>query len=253
MNNAIISGDQLTFLDQRFYHKDGQFCPSITTILEAYPKSYGFYKWLKENGEDADKIRDAAGQRGSTVHMLTEKLDQGLTVNLINEQGIQNFSVSEWAMFTRYVEFRNMYKDTIKVDESSIEMRLIDLELKEAGTVDRIMIINGAPYIVDIKTSNNIWDSYWLQVAAYRRLFERSSGLPVAGVGILWLNARTRGPRKGEIQGEGWQLLLKEDTSHELDLFECTKKLWIEQNKTTTPKNVSYKLSHSLSKELAPA
>ncbi len=57
-----ITGQQLTFLDSRFYYTEaGQFVPSVSTICEAYPKGYGFYKWLKEVGEDSDTIRDEAG------------------------------------------------------------------------------------------------------------------------------------------------------------------------------------------------
>jgi hypothetical protein len=242
--NYKVEGNQITLLDARYYYLDGHFCPSISTILEAYPKDYGFFKWLKETGEESDKIKEAAGTRGSNVHSMTELFDDGLEVSLLNVEGRQKWSIQEWAMFTRYVEFRQQLGDRITIH--AVEMQLIDLELMEAGTLDRYVEIDGKKIIIDLKTSNAIYPSYWLQLAAYKRLFERKSGLQIDGVGILWLNAKTRGPAVNKIQGNSWQLIMKEDTSDDLDLFDCTKKLWMHQNKNTSPKNVSYQLKHQL-------
>lgn len=242
--NYKVEGNQITLLDARYYYLDGVFCPSISTILEAYPKDYGFYKWLKETGEESDKIKEAAGERGSNVHKMSENYDEGLEVSLLNMDGRQQWSIQEWAMFTRYVEFRKYLGDRLKIN--AVEMQLIDLELMEAGTLDRFVEIDGKRLIIDLKTSNAIYPSYWLQIAAYKRLFERKSGIKIDAVGILWLNAKTRGNAVNKIQGNCWQLLTREDTGPDLELFECTKKLWNAQNKDVNPKNVSYQLTHKL-------
>lgn len=245
MNNFKITGDQITLLDQRYYHLDGGFYPSVTTILEAFPKSAQFYKWLKETGEESDVIKMQAGKRGSVVHRLTEMYDEGLEVSLLNQDNTVQYTIQEWAMFTRYVEFRESSSDFLR--DYTVEMTLIDKELGEAGTLDRLFYLNNnSRMILDIKTSNAIYDSYWLQIAAYKRLFERSSGVEVDQVAILWLNAKTRGPAKGKIQGNGWQLLTKSDTTKDLELYECTKKLWLSQNEGVVPKQLSYKLKHQL-------
>ena len=241
-NNYKVEGDQITFLDSRYYHSDGVFCPSVTTILDAYPKDYHFFKWLKENGEDSDKIRDAAGARGSAVHEMTEDYDNGQEVSLLNIDGLPSTRIDVWAMFTKYVEFR----DSMPMEIIANEMQLIDLELMEAGTLDRFMEIDGKRMIIDIKTSNSIHKIHWLQLAAYRRLFTRRSKEVVDAVGILWLNAKTRGAAKGKIQGAGWQLLVEEDSSDDLMLYDCTKTLWREQNKGVIPRQLSYKIKHKL-------
>ncbi len=49
-------------------------------------------------------------------------------------------------------------------------MNVISELMGYAGTLDRIINLNGKRILVDIKTSNAIYDSYWLQLAAYRRL-----------------------------------------------------------------------------------
>ena len=241
--NFKLKGNQITFTDNRFYELNGNFYPSVTTILQAYPKDAGFYKWLKDVGNDADAVRDAAGERGTTVHKLTELYDDGMEVSLVSEDGRLNFSMQEWAMFERYVNFRNRFPLEILASE----MQLISQTFEEAGTLDRYIILNGKRMIIDIKTSNQVYDHYWLQLAAYKRMFEEASGEKVEAVGILWLNARTRTDgTKGAIQGEGWQLLTREDTTKDLALYEATKMLWKAQNGNVIPRETSYTLKHQL-------
>lgn len=241
--NFRVSGNQLTFVDQRFYFNDqNQFVPSVSTILEAYPKGPEFYKWLKETGEDSDRIRDAAGDKGSNVHHMTEQYDKGLQVSLLDESGKQTWSVQEWAMMARYAEFRQQVWSSMEINQ--IEMNVVDFDLGYAGTLDRLVNLKGKKMILDIKTSNAVYQSYWLQLAAYKALFEKQSGIAVDGVGIVWLNAKTRGTQPNKIQGNGWQLLTKDDTSDDMDLFNATRKLWLAQNKNVVPREISYQLTY---------
>jgi hypothetical protein len=238
-----INNKQLTFLDSRFYStEDGGFVPSVTTILEAYPKGAAYYNWLKENGKDADEIRDEAGRRGSVVHKLTEDYDAGKEVRLVNDNGSIDYKLTEWAMFERYVEFRSRFD--LKVE--AIELNIISKELGFAGTIDRVCYLNGEKYIIDIKTSNAIYPSYWLQLAAYRALLLHV-GVKVDNVAILWLNAKTRTEgKKDDIQGVGWQMITKRFSADDYELFMATQKLWQAENKIIKPKNISYAISHRL-------
>jgi hypothetical protein len=238
-----INNKQLTFLDSRFYStEDGGFVPSVTTILEAYPKGAAYYNWLKENGKDADEIRDEAGRRGSVVHKLTEDYDAGKEVRLVNDNGSIDYKLTEWAMFERYVEFRSRFD--LKVE--AIELNIISKELGFAGTIDRVCYLNGEKYIIDIKTSNAIYPSYWLQLAAYRALLLHV-GVKVDNVAILWLNAKTRTEgKKDDIQGVGWQMITKRFSADDYELFMATQKLWQAENKIIKPKNLSYAISHRL-------
>lgn len=228
-----IKNNQLTFTDGRFYiDTDGNYYPSVTTILEAYPKTYQFYEWLKSQGNDSDKIRDAAGVRGSAVHDLTEKYDNNFEVSLLDANGNPQYSLEVWAMFERYVDFSNRYTpNNILVEQNFIGHGF-------AGTVDRVAEIEGKKYIIDIKTSNALYDSYWLQLAAYRKLYNED----VDGVAILWLNAKTRTGK--DFQGKGWQLVIKEDTAKDYKLFEATKLLWDEVNGGMKPKEFSYQIKY---------
>jgi hypothetical protein len=52
---------------------------------------------------------------------------------------------------------------------------------------------------------------------------------------------------KGAMQGIGWQLISRADTSHDWDLFRHTQELWIAQNKDIHPRKLSYQLTHKKS------
>lgn len=240
-----ITAQKLTFLDSRFYYsEDGSFVPSVSTLLEAYPKGAAFYEWLKKNGEDSDAIRDEAGRRGSLVHGLTERYDNGEEINLINENGNIDLKISEWSMLEKYVEFRAKFSFEIL----STEQMYVSTELGFAGTLDRIIKFNGKTVLVDIKTSGSIWPSYWLQLAAYKKLVEHGiPGSHIDQVAILWLNAKTRGDgTKGAVQGKGWQLIFRDDTTKDWELFKATQQLWNAENGDSTPKQITYKLKHQL-------
>lgn len=242
--NYIIdtSAKQITMLDARFYRDEtGVFVPSVTTILDAFPKDASYYAWLKNNGQDSDNIRDRAAERGTAVHNLTEAYDRGEEVSLLSADGRLAFKMSEWAMLERYIDFCTRFKPEVM----QCEQNYVSPELGWAGTVDRIIRMNGKTYLIDIKTSNAIYQTYWLQLAAYRRLVEAVGGISVDGVGILWLNAKTRTEgSKGAVQGIGWQLVTQDDTTKELNLFGITRQLWLAQHANDLPKNSSYSITH---------
>jgi hypothetical protein len=249
MSNYIIDtqAHRITLLDARFYFDEqGKPVPSVTTILEAYPKDAGYFKWLKDAGNDADTIRDEAGRRGSIVHELTERYDRGEEVSLLTGDGWPGYKMIEWSMFERYVDFSTRFEP----DHLMVEQNFVSLKLGYAGTIDRVMEVGGKCYLVDIKTSNAIYDSYWLQLAAYRELYNADrdyydDGGYLDGVAILWLNAKTRTNGKaGDIQGVGWQMVIREDTTRDLELFRHTHALWLAQNKGAMPKQFTYKLTH---------
>lgn len=250
MSNYFIDTNtrQITFTDNRFYTTDdNKFIPSVTTILQAYPKDAHFYSWLKQVGEDADAIRDEAGRRGSIVHSLTEQFDAGMEVNLLDNSGNIGFKLGEWAMFERYVEFRRNFE----ADIIHSEWNLISDKLGFAGTIDRVITIDGVNYLLDIKTSNTVYDYYWLQLAAYRKLLEEHYGSVniVDKVAVLWLNAKTRtAGKKDQIQGPGWQMIIRDqaEEANDWELFQCTHKLWQAQNGQMQPKLKQYSITHKL-------
>jgi hypothetical protein len=239
---------QITFTDNRFYRtENGNSVPSVTTILQAFPKDAHFFQWLKQVGEEADNIRDEAGRRGSIVHNLTERYDAGEEITLLTQSGEIGYKLNEWAMFERYVDFRNCH--SLEVIHS--EFNVISEKLNFAGTIDRVITLNGKNYLIDIKTSNAVHEFYWLQLQAYKRLLWEyyDSDKVVDGVAILWLNAKTRTYGKADaIQGPGWQLLIRDkaEEGQDWELFKATQLLWSAQNQNMKPRELTYKLTHKI-------
>jgi hypothetical protein len=242
--NLDLTKGRIEFIDSRFYATKKGFVPSVTTILEAYPKDASYFKWLKEVGGDADSIRDEAGRRGSVVHELTEKYDCNEEVTFINLYGKPQYKMMEWSMFERYVEFCTLYNPIMDI----IELHMTSDKLGFAGTLDRVITLNGKTMLIDIKTSNSIYPSYWLQLAAYHKLLmEANKDIKVDSVAILWLNAKTRTMGKnGAIQGIGWQLVVKDikEIKKDWELFMVTHKLWKALNQDLVPKQLSYQLTY---------
>ena len=249
-----MDAERIQFLDSRFYRTpSGAFVPSVTTVLEAYPKGAQYYEWLKKHGADSDDIRDEAGRRGSVVHEATEALDLGGELHLMTEDGSPRYKLTEWAMIQRYVEFREAHPATMH----AIETRLASDRLGFAGTLDRVMTIGNTTYLLDIKTSGSVWPSYWLQQAAYHELIHDTGFIaemfprgpvPEIKLAILWLNAKTRTAGKGDaIQGIGWQLIEQsEPTAKLLERFRMTHGLWMAENATLKPKQTTYQLNLKL-------
>lgn len=239
-----LEKNRIEFLDSRYYlHANGNFYPSVTTILEAYPKSAAFYEWLKKAGEDADEIRDEAGRKGSAVHNLCEAYDKGFECSIMIGATAQ-YKEIEWAMFERYVEFREKFKYELVANE----LHYISPQFGFAGTLDRVFRVDGKLVLVDIKTSNALHNHYWLQQAAYKAMWDEVNTEKISAIKILWLGAKTRteGTAKA-IQGIGWQLKEPEyGTEHYWEVFKSVYKLWQEENKTTKPKNRVYNLSHQI-------
>lgn len=236
------NSQQINFLDERFYTRDGiKFWPSVTTILEAYPKGRGFTEWLKAMGVNAEETVRRAGEQGTHVHEAIDHYLYGKPLSWVNEEGKPNYTFQEWIMILRFVDFWTTYKPEIIAHEIS----LVSDTLRIGGTIDLICRINGQIFLIDHKTSNALHTSYELQKAAYAMLWNetQSEDLHIQRAGILHLKAATRGPDKtGKIlQGEGW--ILKEHTrpyKEAYQLFKHTQAIWEEENPNYKPKNLIY-------------
>lgn len=243
---------KIDFLDERFYSKDNiNWFPSVTHILDSYPKGYGFTQWLKDVGDNSSQIAARAAESGTKVHDAIDRFFNGEMVKWVNDKGEANYSYEEWMMLMKFIEFWNTYKPKIVAHELS----LCSPELGYGGTLDEVSILNGELWLIDYKSSNAIYKTYELQQAAYARMwnwyletdleFRKTFGQygKIKRTGVLWLKATTRGPdKKGEkIQGNGWQI--KEFERHydeSFKVFGHIHNIWKEENPNPKPKNMSF-------------
>ena len=244
---------QINILDERFYQfEKGVYFPSVTTVLEAYPKGYGFTNWLKQVGFNADHIVREAADVGSKIHNTIEAHLKGEDVHWMSEDGSANFTLQEWKMLMGYREFMQLYKPKVL----GVEVELVSELYEVGGTIDLPCEINGERWIIDHKTSNAIHKTHELQLCAYAKMWnEAYPQQKIDRVGVLWLKALTRGPdRTGKkIQGEGWQVVEfsrknktgktvtgKEAIELGFKLYQHTRAIWDEENPDYKPKNLIY-------------
>lgn len=232
---------QINYLDNRYYTNDGLiFFPSVTTILEVYPKGFGFNQWLKDVGNNAVEIADRAAVIGSKIHDACDQLNNGREILWADEKGNGFYSIDEWKMILNYSKFWELSGAQLIASETNF----CSGTLGYGGTIDLIVMINGKRWLIDIKTSNYLHTSHELQVAAYANLWNESNE-PIDQTAILWLKAATRTEKvdhsKGIIQGIGWQV--KTFDRHYRDafkIFQHTHEIWKEENPRYVPLNMVY-------------
>jgi hypothetical protein len=194
---------QVNFLDSRFYRRDGKYYPSVTSVLNYFPKNKFFHSWLKDVGHNADIIASKAANEGTQVHTAIDRFLNGDEITWIDEYGKANYSLDVWKMILKFADFWN----TNKPELLSTEYHVFSDVHEYAGTADLIVMINGKRWLLDIKTSNSLHSSYGLQLSAYAMAWNETHNEPIEETGVLWLKASTRTEGKGDsIQGKGWQL-----------------------------------------------
>ena len=234
-----ISNDhkQITLPDGRYYQRNGEYYPSVTYVLSHYPKGKFFEDWLKKVGYASEHIVKKAGEEGTQVHEMIEDYLNGEEMNFLSN-GIPIYNPHIWQMFLCFVDFWEEYKPSL----IEAEVHLFSDELKIAGTCDMVCEINGELWIIDFKTSNNLQSTYDLQTAIYAKCYEECFGKKVNRTGVLWLKSSKRGPKKGVIQGKGWEMYESKRTQEEnLDIYKTVRKLFDLENPNHKPAFTQFK------------
>jgi hypothetical protein len=231
-----IHEHSIEFLDSRFYPVETEngtiYYPSVTTVLDLYPKGAAFAQWLKDVGNSAGLIADRAAESGSKVHDGIERLIKGEEI----EWDDKEYSLDEWNGLLRFKDFYERFNPKV----ISCESMVYSHEKKYAGMCDLVCEFNGQRWLLDNKFSNNIWVTYHMQVAAYKSAWEEiHPNLPIDSCGILWLKAQTRTEgRKGSIQGVGWKIEVTDNVDRMYEMFLKTLDIYYFENPDPKPKNI---------------
>ena len=237
-----ISDDakQITLPDARYYRRNGEYYPSVTYVLSYYPKGKHFENWLKQVGYSADYIVKKAADEGTQVHEMIEDYLNGKEIKFLDEYSHPQYNPDVWQMFLRFVEWWEEYKPTLV----EAEVHLFSDEYKVAGTCDLVCEIDGELWVIDFKTSNNLQTTYDLQAAIYAQCFEECYGKKPDRTGILWLKSSKRGPKKGVMQGKGWEMYESKRSQEEnLDIFQTVRKLFDLENPNHKPAFTEFRTS----------
>ena len=226
---------QITTVDERWYQhpKTGGFFPSVTWITDSYPKGVHFYKWLADKGwDEAESIKAVAGNRGSKVHHAIEFLLKGNTILMDQEVTDSDGKPSPLTVqeYDAVISFAAWWKETNPTLIANEQVVFND-EYEYAGTLDMVCEIGGVSYLVDFKTSPNIWPSFELQLSAYNHALPK----PAQKLAILQVSY---GKNK-----KGFKFTEVED---KFDLFLAAKKIWHNENDGVFPKQKDYPASITL-------
>jgi len=231
---------QITMPDSRYYQRNGEFYPSITYVLGAYPKGKFFEDWLKKVGYASEHIVRKASDQGTETHEMIEDYLNGKELNFLSKSGHPQYDTLVWQMFLRFVDFWEEYNP--KLIET--EVHLFSDEIKVAGTCDMVCEIDGELWIIDFKTSNHLQTTYDLQTAVYGKCYEECYGKTPDRYGVLWLKSSKRKAAEGKIQGKGWEMYESNRSQEEnIDIFMAVKKLFDLGNPKHSPVFTEFKTS----------
>lgn len=223
----------MAFQTPRFYTKDGQKLPSVTTILGILNKP-ALVPWaanaacdyilanldakethtsiyLHSVVEAARKNYRTIGRQamdiGSTVHEIVHGyLKTGTEPKIDSEPVLAGFlAFLEWV-------------DTHKVEPFESEITVYGDGY--AGTTDLVAFVDGKLTLVDMKVSKGIYDEYPLQIAAYRAAYPGN----LEASGILRLDKETGYPEWKDFSSQ---------YEHDLRAFLLLKDYWLNRREAS--------------------
>ncbi len=156
--------------------KDGTIVPSVTTIID---KTLGWNKnalinWAKNSaikGLDPDKIKRQAGDIGTLAHLIIESNLQDKPIDLL-DWSVNTISIATLASdsFFRWWEEK-------KLELVYSEIPLVSETYLFGGTIDLVASNQYGTYLIDFKTSNNIYPEHKIQISAYNYLLNEVRGI----------------------------------------------------------------------------
>lgn len=178
----------------RVYDTPIGFFPSVTTVLGQTGNKEWLKQWIERVGkEEADRIKNAAAERGTILHDYLERFYEEYPAPTFEEA--KNFVLTS-GLTQEKVFIQKMVKSLLKhllannFKSVSQEFVVWDAELELAGRCDGLGYWNSKLIVVDYKTSlrkksrANIED-YLLQATAYCRAHNQMFKNQVEAFAIL--------------------------------------------------------------------
>jgi genome maintenance exonuclease 1 len=165
---------------------EGNFYPSITTVLSVKSKQ-GLSEWRQKVGNEvANYISGKAAARGTKVHHMCEDYLNNVYINSPTKWSKHKKDFLPYCLFTQLKDkvFSNI--DNIHAQEAG----LYSDKYKVAGRVDCIAEYNGVLSIIDFKTSTkerkDEWnENYYIQCSAYAEMYGERTGTEIEQIVIL--------------------------------------------------------------------
>jgi len=195
------------------YYVDGKRVPGTTTILGVMDKGYGLKKWYWQmgmKGIDVEKYVDKTAQIGTLAHYMVECELKG------EEPDLEPFSNEEInAAENALIKFWG-WADDNDLQPLLVEKGMSSENHKYGGTIDLYAKLNGKYTLIDLKTSKAIYDTHFIQLAAYKNLLEENKYI-VEQVMIL---------RIGRTDDEGFEVRKQNNLETEFELFKHLREVY---------------------------
>lgn len=250
---------QVTIADERWYMKTAKdlltglpvylAVPSVTWITGCYPKGIGYFKWLAERGwDEAEAIKTQAGDKGTKVHLAIEDVLKGKEVRIDSKYPNkttgqdEELTLEECDAILSFISWRNeMSKDYI-IETVAIETTVFSTIHNYAGTVDWIVKMTDRVrntvsfWVIDFKTSQNVFPSHELQLNAYKKTLENGEN-KIEGL-IDVSNLKMAVLQVGYKKNKAMYKFNEIDT--DFDMFLVAQKIWQKEHGNEKPTKRDY-------------
>lgn len=236
---------QVTTADERWYFKtvpgakDGlptfKVVPSVTWIAGHYPKGIAFYKWLASKGwDEAEAIKNAAGDKGSKVHYALSAILKGEEVRIDSQfenpstGRLEELTFEEIDCIKAFVDWR----ESVKPEILAFDLVVFSDKYDYAGTIDLVCKIKEDVYLIDFKTGQYLWPEQELQISAYKSALSEAPGeIKMEGMKLAFLQL---GYRRNK---NAYKFTECDD---QFDLFLTARKIWANETKGESVKQKDY-------------
>lgn len=154
------------------YWVEGQRVPSVTTIISRFKDAGGLIHWAWQlgcDGKDYREVRDAAASAGTIAHQLVDDYIHGRSATPLPPEATPEIMAKAQNAFAVFKEWQS--QTNLVVEQT--ELPLVSVKYRFGGTFDAILV-KGKRSMGDWKTSNNVYQDYLLQLAAYALLWEEN-------------------------------------------------------------------------------
>lgn len=188
-----------------------EFCKSVTTVLSSISKGDGLIQWAVNESIEAAKLslpespleydqrdscyqldeckkawkakRTEAGNVGTQAHDWIETYIQGWVTEVLpnpveHVKHVQEFSepIGGDPRIQSCCEAALKWLGERKVVPLCTERFIYSIKHNYVGTLDMLALVDGRLSLVDWKSSNAIYDDYFLQTAAYAKAYMEETG-----------------------------------------------------------------------------
>lgn len=226
------------------------YVPAVNWILKiGFPKGVGFYQYLlSTTKEEAKKLLEEAGERGTRVHQAIRNLIDGVAVNMDSmfpndlTGRPEKLSSEEYACLLAFKAWADKYKPEFEFQEKTVATDLyagtIDFtgtilltageKVNENGKTITLKETRRVKVLLDWKTSGAIYDEYKAQVGAYADALDDKD---IVYTGVIRLGTAHKNGVVGQA-GYGYEMKIwnVDETNNNIRSFKAAKLLYDFQN-----------------------